>query len=222
MTSLQLGRFYKNGQHGFPKDIIKAIKYFEEDNSADALYEIAHIFTDDNIYQDDENAQIYLYKASKQGNALASIELALNLYFTDDANIQSCIDILRRAIKMKSHNIKFTLAYILETNKKEFQEAFNIYHDLAKENNYGPAQFRLCQDWDDSVVTKEYLYHAFQESFQNDDGVADFCLGSLLLYGDWDFPAVPKMALDLLEQAANKKNFDAQYELFELYHEKNG
>lgn len=224
LTPLELGKFYKNGQHGFPKDVIKAIKYLEEDDSADALYEIAHIFIDDNIFQDDESAQIYLYKASNQGNELASIELALTLFLRDDGVLQLCIDILRKAIKKNSHNVMFALAYFLETtnSKMELLEAFNIYHDLAKENYYGPAQFRLCQDWDDSVVTEEYLYHAFQESVQNDDGVADFCLGSLLLYGDWDFPAVPKMALDLLEQAANKKNFDAQYELFELYHEKNG
>lgn len=224
MTPLELGRCYKNGQYGFPKDEIKAVKYLEEDDSADALYEIAHIFMDDSIFQDYESAQTYLHEASKQGSELANIELALNLYFKDDYDLQLCIDVLRRTIKENSHNVMFTLAYILETNnkKKDLKEAFDIYYSLAKEKNHCPAQFRLCRDWDDSVTTEEYLYHSFQKSAQNDEGVADFCLGSVLLYGDWDFPAIPKMAFYLLEQAANRKNFDAQYELFELYHEKNG
>lgn len=44
LVLIDIGRFYRDGKYGFPKNVTKAVEFFEKDGSADALYEISYLF----------------------------------------------------------------------------------------------------------------------------------------------------------------------------------
>lgn len=71
LTNEEIGNLYLEGDLGFPKDIIKAIEYFEKDNSAEGYYQIGKILTENmNLIDKEENIE-YLEKAVKLGSEKA-------------------------------------------------------------------------------------------------------------------------------------------------------
>lgn len=68
MTAYELGKCYFDGTCEFPRNVFKAMQFFEEDGNADSLYEAGFFLYQDEELGDKEMAFEYLLKAALMGN----------------------------------------------------------------------------------------------------------------------------------------------------------
>lgn len=215
---LDVAKYYRQGVLGFSKDISLAISLLKEDGSGEAMYELAHIFRNEEEYRDLESYASFLSQSAKSGYTPAHTELALSLYNSlqklDSVNYKHIFSILNEAIENENIVSCFFKAFLLETTSQKpdnLKNAFELYY-LAAENGYKPAQFRLSHDWEGDKENTEELYREFLDSINFQDGTAQFCAGSALFYG-LGVPVYIEKGLDLLTFAAKLGNIDAQYEI---------
>lgn len=220
LTALEIGTYYRFGTFGFPKNPILAIRYLTEDGSAEALYQIAQVFRDETEFQDKDVFLKYLQQSADRNYGLALLELAIYYYCEESSieNRQKIHILLKRAIINNCQAAYFFFAYFTEIGlflKCELKEAFDFYFEAA-ENGYKPAQFRLSRNWENDKKEPDKLYQQFLDSANAKDGTAQFCAGSALFFGlliaDYQ-----EKGLSLLVEAAELGNYDAQYELLNLY-----
>lgn len=68
MTAYELGKCYFDGTCDFPRNVFKAMQFFEEDGNADSLYEAGYFLYRNPEFEDKEMAFEYLLRASLLGN----------------------------------------------------------------------------------------------------------------------------------------------------------
>lgn len=121
LSSLDIAQNYQYGKNGFPIDILKAIEYYQKDNSGESLYQISQIFKNDDIYNDDEEYKLYLQSAVEKNYSKAIAETIFNTYKNNGCKINAEI----------ANQI---------TDDAEVQRSLNIYSNyLIKNNKYDDA-----------------------------------------------------------------------------------
>lgn len=148
LTAIEKAKYYRKGDMAFPKDVELAAKLIEEDGSAEAFYEAARIFIEDDDMQDNEMYIEYLQRAVDLNESNAQVELALwkylhrDKYSTDDVH-----SLLKKASESYSEIGMFIYAYCLEKGllgEKDINKAFELYYNAAKKNiQSGTCKIRL-------------------------------------------------------------------------------
>lgn len=220
LTALEIGTYYRLGDFGFPQDPVVASRYLSEDGSAEALYQIAQIFQKETDLADEDIFLDYLQQSADGGYGPALLELAIYYYSKEASSkdVQKFATLLRESMDNDCKTACFFVAYFTEIGlftKCNLDEAFEFYFKAA-ESNYKPAQFRLSYNWEHDKEDRLKLHQQFLNSIETRDGTAQFCAGSVLFYGLSISDYIGK-GVDLLIEAAELGNFDAQYELFKLY-----
>lgn len=218
LNSFDIACYFRDGAYNFPKDILKAITYFEEDGSADALFEIAEIFRTEESVSDEKEYFKYLKKAAEAGCERANVVLALQKYFKGEVDgAEEC-----RAYVASADSEDATIGdfiqgyfleqgYILEANAKQ---SFEKYFRAAK-NNYYPAKVRLHIK-DDEPIDTDKLYKNFQNSMAFKNGESQYCMGCILFFGI-GIPAGKENGMKLLLEAAELGYQQAVCDLKKIY-----
>lgn len=224
LTYLEIGHYYREGKEGYQKDPEKAIEYFEKDGSPEALYEIAHIFLDDEDVYDIDLAMDYLKKSADAGCSEAVIELLLqNLQLGHDIK-PFLIRVFRMNVEKKA-SMLFFKACLKELYADSFDknETFNWLFSSALDG-FKPAQLRIstvarAKGWD-KIISRDAAYEYYTNSISFDDGTLEFCIGGALLFG-WKIAEHAQLGIRFLERSYKKGNVDALYDLYNYYVENN-
>jgi len=162
ISTIQKANYYRNGSCGFPKDLMKAISFYEQDGSSEAIYEIAQIFATEKTLYDEESYLEYLNKAALLGYEKAEVELfMLAIEICDDKDRKEKFNILLNKISGKKSSIgNFILGFLLEKgyiSKENTALAFELYYQAAC-NGFNPALIRLrCEKskWCEKLKDKD-------------------------------------------------------------------
>lgn len=223
ITTIQKAYYYRNGSHGFPKNLMKAISYYEEDGSSEAVYEIAQIFATEKTMYDEESYFEYLNKAALLGYEKAEVELfMLSFEKYDDKDRKEKFNILLDKVSGEKSTIgNFISGYFLEKgiiSKENIGLAFELYYQAAC-NGFNPALIRLhceksmqCEEL--KLKDKNSLYDKFVSSKFNGD--AEYCFGCTLFFG-YNILPNKKDGIKYLHLAADMKNKQAIYTLYKIY-----
>lgn len=220
LPNIALGRYYREGSHGYQRDVEKALEYFEKDGSEKSLYEIAHIFLDSDETYDMDLALEYLKKSAEAGFGKALIELVsqeLNL----KKDIKPLLGLLYQINDESDPELLFFKACMKEIIDANFdvKETFCWLYSSASAG-YKPAQYRISdvgkyKGWD-RIVSRDSSYEYYCNSVKSNDGTLEFCLGAMLLFG-WNIAEQTQLGIHYLEQAVTKGNVNAAHDLFRYF-----
>ncbi len=215
----EIGHCYLFGHYDFPKDIVRAAEFFEKDDSADSLLGIGYIYSEFSEFQDATKEYEFYTKAIKKGSDLAAVEFALLLMNTNTENMD-IPNLLQKAVENEFAPAQFLLAEFYELNHCCKEDSFNLYYCAAKQG-YRPAQLRLSNNYGSEKDWSQYnsicdIRTFFDSSIQAPNGLAEYCLGGMLLYG-WDVLSRKSLGVSYLEKSIKKGNRDAALELFDFY-----
>ncbi len=216
LTNLEQAQYYRLGIHGFPKDTLKAAELLEDENTPEALFEMALLFSENDEFYDEETYLKYLQEAIGLHSESAIVEQALAVYFGEISNISldRCIELLNSAIKEESTVSAYVLAVMLE--ETDPARSFELY-SAAANNNYLPAISRLqCSYSTDISKHENDLSRLFIKSVNENDGIKEYCMGCAAFFG-YDMRERKDIGLQLLSKASGLGDLDAQRALFEIY-----
>ena len=216
LNNIEQAKYYRKGQHGFPKDIMKAAEVLNGDDSDAALFQISLLFKEKGVYHDVEVYREYLLKAANDDYEDAVVELALSIAFDgfSDITIEKAIEMLENNINDESCAANFLLGFFLEN--KQPQKAFKHYVNAAR-NDYYPAINRLnCEDYTLNNCSEEDLFNCFMQSLGENNGLSESCMGCALFFGD-DIEPRKESGLNLIKSSACLGDKDAQRLLFNIY-----
>lgn len=224
LSNIEKGKLYKLGICGFPKDLEKAAKCFENDESEEALFNIAKLFLEDEIC-DEKLYRNYLIQSAELEFPQAMFDLA-NSYITIEEQPIEHVTLIEKAAKKGLSSAQFVLGYYYEKGifyDKDLDSSFEWYLKSAQ-NDYKPAKVRLGdrelenlgkRDREDIAHLEKYLYVSCQEN----DGMAEFCLGGIFIYGLMA-ETNEQRGLVLLKKSVEFGCLDAAYELYLIYDNK--
>ena len=216
LSMLQQGIFYRNGLHGFPKDLLEAARLFEENGSKEALCELALLFKEPGSFNDSDAYKEYLLRSVEQGCEKAIIELSLGVAFGENSykTIDECIDLLKNAVTDDSAEGNFVLAYLLENDNP--QDAFDLFLRAAK-NEYAPALLRLCcSDYTLDGQSEDELHDVFMTTHKENQGLLEYCIGCACFYG-YGIETRKEVGIDLIKNSAYLGDYDSEQLLFEIF-----
>ena len=216
LSMLQQGIFYRNGLHGFPKDLLEAARLFEKDGSKEALCELALLFKEPGSFNDPGAYKEYLLRSVEQGCEKAIIELSLGVAFGENSyeTIAECIDLLKNTVTDDSAEGNFVLAFLLGNDHPE--EAFNFFVKAAR-NEYAPAISRLCcSDYTLDGKTESELYDAFITTHKENKGLLEYCMGCACFYG-YGIETRKEVGIDLIKKSAYLGDYDSEQLLFDIF-----
>lgn len=216
LSTMQLGRFYRKGIYEYPKDIIKAVEYFEKEGTPESQYEIFKVFFEEETVRDEKIAMEYLEKSVNSGYPLAKVQLALLKVFNAD-EVENVIKLLDSAIEDEFTIAKYLKATLMELGliKMDKKEMLSLYYEAAREV-YKPAQYRLSSTFMNWKWEEKFSKKMTEEHFwaSKDNGEAEYCLGSVLLWGLGVERDINR-GLEYLEIAVAKGNENAKNDLRE-------
>lgn len=214
LSNLELGRCYREGSWNYPKDVIKAIEYFQKEETPESQYEIFRLLFEEEEVKDEKVAMKYLEKSVNLGYPLAKVQLALLGIFKKDESVD-VIALLNSAIKDELPVAKYLKAVLMELEfiKKNKDEMLSLYYEAASEG-YKPAQYRmsatsLIWKWKEKFsneVSEEYFWES------QGKGEAEYCFGSTLLWG-YGISHDINMGIEFLRRAIDKGNENAKKDL---------
>jgi len=188
LTDLEIGRYYRTGRKGFPRDEYEAMRYFEGVNSPEADYEIAQIFLKGQNFRDDKLGLEYIKKSADSGYSPACVELAILYSILDfDGNQEAIKKYIDDAIQKDFAPALFVKGYAYETGYTEEidrNQAFKLYYRAAQKGFY-PALCRLatCDKGEADGPYERYV--RFWESANKEPAYVSFCLGMMLLHDNF-------------------------------------
>lgn len=188
LSDLEIGRYYRTGMYGFPKDVMEALRYLENLNLPESDYEIAEILIKEEKYADHELGVKYLKKSADNGFSPACVELAI-LYSTLDRDkytefVKRYIDC---AVRDEFAPALFLKAFSLETgyrDKIDMNQSFQLYYQAAQIGYY-PAKCRFAVKNGAVSDDPDMIYVQFLESAECEPEYAYFCLGMMLLHNNY-------------------------------------
>ena len=218
LTNIEKAEFYRKGSRGFTKNAELAAQLCEEDGTAEAIYMAAQIVKEE--LQDNEMYIEYLQKAVDMNSSSAQLELALWKYMHGDKySFDDIYSLLKKSSENGLESGCFIYAYCLEKGllcEKDINAAFELYYNAAREM-YNPALVRLGLNGSGGdIQNKESLYQYFSNEASANSGIAEYCLGAVLIFGLKVQPA-KKEGLCLLKKAVVLGNIDAIHVLLEIY-----
>ncbi len=216
LSNLEQGVYYRKGQHGFPKDFIKAAELLETDGSIEALCELALLFKETSSFNDPDAYKEYLLRSVEQGCEKAIIELSLGVAFGENSykTIAECIDLLKNTVTDDSAEGNFVLAYLLENDNLQY--AFNLFLKAAK-NEYAPALSRLhCSDYTLDGQSEDELYDIFMTTHEENRGLLEYCMGCACLY-EYGIETRKEVGIDLIKNSAYLGDYDSEQLLFDIF-----
>lgn len=216
LSSLDQGVYYRKGQHGFPKDFVKAAELLESDGSVEALCELALLFKEPGSFNDPDAYKEYLLRSVEQGCEKAVVELALGVVFGENSyiTIDECVDLLKKTVTDDSVEGNFVLAYLLENDNP--QEAFALFMKAAK-NEYAPALSRLyCSDYTLDGQSEDELYDIFMTTHKENRGLLEYCMGCACFYG-YNIETRKEVGIDLIKNSAYLGDYDSEQLLFDIF-----
>ena len=214
LSSFEIAKYYREGSFGFPKDLFKAVSYFEEDGSAEALYEVAVLFRSEKSIYDKETYLDYLHQAAESGCAEASIEYALLLLEDPSPGNQEQAELWWRNVQPDFPLKNFVLGYFIENEMAAgtIEDAYQAYLKAALDH-FEPACVRLGHQKisEDSETLKEGFFN--QLSYGNT--IADYCMGCILFFGIDILPNKEK-GIKFLKKSSEAGNVMAAQALHEI------
>lgn len=214
LSSFEIAKYYREGSFGFPKDLFKAVSYFEEDGSAEALYEVAVLFRSEKSIYDKETYLDYLHQAAESGCAEASIEYALLLLEDPSHDNKEQAELWWRNVQPDFPLKNFVLGYLIENGMAAgtIEDAYQTYLKAALDH-FEPACVRLGHQKisEDSETLKEGFFN--QLSYGNT--IADYCMGCILFFGIDILPNKEK-GIKFLKKSSEAGNVMAAQALHEI------
>lgn len=192
------------GTKSLSKDLIKAVRYLEDENTAESLLYLSNIFFNDKKASSEDLAIEYLNKACGKKSEMA---LITRYILTSDADELFLKNIINKDVY--SDKGLFARAVYLEETDKE--KSAQIYEDLYRKGDVISA-IRLMP----YISRNEEEYTLNIEEFINekvDDGYKELAMGYLLLNDERYIARNKYLAVKMLEQSALKGNIYAMYEL---------
>ena len=214
LSSFEIAKYYKEGAFGFPKDLFKAASYFEEDGSAEALYEIAVLFRSEKSIYDKETYLNYLRQAAEAGSAEASIEYALLLLENSSPDNKEQAELWLRNVQPDFPLRNFILGYLIENEMAvgTIEDAYQTYLKAALDH-YEPACVRLGHQ----IISEESetLKEDFINQLSYGKTIADYCMGCILFFGIDILPNKVK-GIKFLKKSSEAENVMATQVLHEI------
>lgn len=214
LSPFEIAKYYREGSFGFPKDLFKAVSYFEEDGSAEALYEVAVLFRSEKSIYDKETYLDYLHQAAESGCAEASIEYALLLLEDPSPGNQEQAELWLRNVQPDFPLKNFVLGYFIENEMAAgtIEDAYQAYLKAALEH-FEPACVRLGHQKisEDSETLKE----GFINQLSYGKTIADYCMGCILFFGIDILPNKEK-GIKFLKKSSEAGNVMAAQALHEI------
>lgn len=222
LSNIEKGKYYKEGKLYFQRDLLNAALFFEKDGSPEAIYNIAQLFLENEIY--DENLYYeYLIRAAKLEYPQAMFDLANSTLSLDEISLEP-MELITKSAEGGLASAQFILGYYYEKGifyNSDFETSFNWYLQAAK-NMFRPANVRIGNRKCRYIFENDKkisLYHDyFCDSALNNDGEAEYCLGGLYLYGLLA-KKDEEQGFILLKESFRCGCKDAAYELFRLYND---
>lgn len=220
LKDMELGYLYRFGIHGFPKNLLLAIRHFEKEGSPNSIYQIAGVFATEEELRDEDMYLEYLQMAADMGAESAIAELAE--YYCrkgDTVSVRQAQELFDKVAGPDSTIGNFLLACCLEKGlfgKVDSETIFDYYFKAAC-NHFEPALARLrCQHSD--LQDPDLLYPLFLDSLENGNSNIDYCLGCTYFYG-YGLYRRKQEGIKLLLDAANRGDKQAVRALFAIYDE---
>ncbi len=216
LTNIEIGECYHNGLFNFPKDILKAVEYYEKDGSGEAYYCIAKIFHTEEDLKDETAYEEYLEKSVEMGFEAALFERTVNLINADNEKNNNEIQfLLKKLVNIKSGLGFFIKGCLLEFGFKECnaREAFKCYYQSA-EYSYEPALARLCLK--DKNIDKAVAFEYFNSNLVYGKTIAIYCVACIYYFGIAVLQDKTE-GLKLLLKATEMGNRTAALTLFNIY-----
>jgi len=220
LTDLELGYLYHSGEHGFPKDLLRAIRHLEKDGSPSSIYQIAGIFATEAELRDEDMYLEYLQKAADMWAESAIAELAE--YYCrkgDTVSVRQAQELFDKVAGPDSTIGNFLFACCLEKGlfgKVDNETIFDYYFKAAC-NEFQPALARLRCGYSD-LQNPDLLYPVFLESLETISNNIDYCLGCTYFYG-YGLYRRKQEGIKLLLDAADRGDKQAIRALFVIYDE---
>lgn len=218
LTDRELGWLYRTGSHGFPRDILLAIRHLEQDGSPNSLYQIAGIFSTEEGYQNQVLYLEYLQKAADMGAESAIAELAAyTCQKGGDTAIRQAQALFRRAAWSDSTVGSFLYAACLEQGRlgeTDDADVFDAYFRAAR-NSFPPALARLRCVYGD-LEHPELLYDAYRRFREDARSLLAYCLGAACFYG-YGLYQRKQVGIGLMQDAATQGCRQAAHTLYEIY-----
>ena len=220
LKDVELGYLYRTGIHGFPKDLLLAIRHLERDGSPNSIYQIAGIFATEEELQDKDMYLEYLQMAADMGAESAIAELAE--YYCrkgDMVSVRQAQELFDKIVGADSTIGNFLYACCLEKGlfgQVDAESIFDYYFKAAC-NEFQPALARLrCHHSD--LQNPDMLYPLFLNSIENKSSNIDYCLGCTYFYG-YGVYRRKQEGMKLLLDAADRGDKQAIRALFGIYDE---
>lgn len=183
LTNIEIGECYQKGLFNFPKDILKAVEYYEKDGTGEAYYSIAKIFHTEDDLKDETTYEDYLEKSVEMGFEAALFERTVKLINADnEKNINEIQFLLKKLVNIKSGLGYFIKGFLLEFGFEECnaREAFECYYQSA-EYSYEPALARLCLKNKD--IDKAVAFEYFNSNLVYGKTIAIYCVACIYYFG---------------------------------------
>lgn len=217
LQDVELGYLYRYGLHGFPKDLLLAIRHLEKDGSPNSIYQIAGIFATEEELQDEELYLEYLQMAADLGAESAIAELAeYRCRKGDPASVRKAKELFDKIADQESTAGNFLYACCMEKGllgSVDPETVFDCYFKAAC-NEYQPAMARLRCRYSD-LENPDVLYAYFRDSLETGTGNVDYCLGSMYFYGYGLYPRKQE-GIRLLREATERGDPQAAYAVFDI------
>lgn len=219
LSDIEIAEYYKAGIYGFPKDIIKAVSYFEKDGSAQSLYEIAVLFRSEKQIYDEESYKYYMNLAIEKGCDQAKVEYILFMCLSSDEIDKERAILLLQSIETEKGIRDFVYGYLIEKGylTGSVDDAYEFYIKSAI-NGYTPACARLGSK-DITAGTLE-LKDMFIDNLYRKNEILSYCMGCIFYYG-LDILPLKEKGIRFLEEAAKEGNVLAINSLFNIYNDDN-
>ena len=217
LTDFEIAELYRDGTHGFPKDIMKAAEYFEKDSSPQALYEIAVLFkTEPDIFDKDTYFE-YLKMSSQKDYEPALLELGFNLCNSENPEDVLTGQKVLTDLSEENGMADFFIGFFIETNVLPggLEQAFKYYF-RAFQKKHKAAGARLEKDVStDDKIHEILMFQNFMDNIDHGHSIAEYCMGCILYFGI-DISVDKDRGLYWLHKSADHKNEMAVKELSDI------
>lgn len=188
LTDLEIGRYYRTGRKGFPRDEYEAMKYLERTESPESDYEIAEIFLKGQDFRNEKLGLEYIKKSADKRFSPACVELAILYSILDfNGNKEAIKKYIDDAIRNEFAPALFVKAYAYEIGFSEEidrNQSFRLYYRAAQMGFY-PALCRFATCDGETTDDPDVIYINFLESSNGEPEYATFCLGMMLLHNNY-------------------------------------
>ena len=157
MTPKEIADCYYEGMSGFPKDILKAMEYYEQDGSGESLFKVANLFLENDEYKDEDTGIEYMNRAADT-NYRDAIEY-LSVHFYKKKLYDEAIVYAQKLVQVSRQ--KLTISNTSQ-NRESLADSCSdlalVYYDAKKYDDAEKYFLRALHHYEQIEGKKHYRY----------------------------------------------------------------